>query len=88
LKQIIRSLINVYQKKHHNFEAGVLSYIFGTKKGMFWAFFEEKTSFFHTTVHPGSGTGISLLKKSAGIANPSSKSTNFAYLTPGGCCKH
>jgi hypothetical protein len=49
------------------------------KKVMFWAFFDEKI-FFHTTVNPGSGTGIPVLrssstvipvlKKSAGIANP------------------
>jgi hypothetical protein len=51
---------------------------FSRKKLCSGVFFDDKKMFFHTTLNPSSGTEIPVLKKSAGIAYPSTFHTNSA----------
>jgi hypothetical protein len=79
LERLIRIFIP-FVKGNFTISRKALYLIFLARKKLCSGHFSTKKMFFHTTVNPGSGTGIPVLrssstvipvlKKSAGIANP------------------
>jgi hypothetical protein len=79
LKRLIRTF-KTFVKGNFTISRRVYYFIFLARKKICFGHFSTKKRIFHTTVNPGSGTGIPVLrssstaipvlKKSAGIANP------------------
>jgi hypothetical protein len=77
LKRLIRIFIT-FVKGNFTISGRVFFLIFLARKKLCYGHFSMKTIFFHTTVNPGSGTGIPVLKSSSTVIPVLKKSTGIA----------